>query len=121
MNYRFIQAANGSYLSCDSGAMLETEQDGMDLIGACWEMHTNRLLLHADILSDAFFQLRSGLAGSVLQKFVNYHIQTAIVIPPDRQLSDRVKEWFSELNKGREFSVFAAREEAEQWLAGSNG
>lgn len=122
MNVRVVRNDHVAYVVCDAqSAKLETEQDGLDVIGACLGEGIDRLMLHADSLSEAFFELRTGLAGNLLQKFVNYQIQTAMVIPTDRMLSDRVKEWFSELNKGREFGVFADVNEAERWLAAVGG
>lgn len=73
-------------------------------------------MLHADILSEDFFKLGTGLAGSVLQKFVYYQVKVAAIVPSDRHIGGRAKEMIAESNKGYDFKVFADISEAEKWL-----
>jgi PadR family transcriptional regulator, regulatory protein AphA len=94
---------------------LQTERDAVELIGLCGEQDTHRLLLHATNLPDQFFDLKSGLAGAILQKFVNYHMKVALIIPPDL-LQGKFRDYVLEANRGRHFRSFNARAEAERWL-----
>ncbi|TFE28639.1 DUF4180 domain-containing protein [Cohnella luojiensis] len=80
------------------------------------EHHTSLLMLHADALSDDFRKLQTGLAGQVLQKFINYRIKTAIVIPLASTIKGKFKELMAESNKGNDFRVFDNRIDAENWL-----
>ncbi len=105
------------YLMSDSEqGSLRTEADVMDLIAAAWEHGMTRLMLQEEALSDEFFDLRSGLAGIALQKFVNYQIRTAAVISNETAIRGRVKEMVTELNKGSHFRVFPSIADAEAWL-----
>jgi Domain of unknown function (DUF4180) len=92
-------------------------EDALDLVAACIERDAERLLLESHTLPAAFFDLRSGFAGEFLQKFVNYQIQLAAVFPSEDGYSDRFREFLLEAKRGRGFRVFAARPEAEAWLA----
>ena len=76
------------------------------------------MLILAQALADDFFQLRTGLAGSVLQKFVNYNIKVAVVLTDQQKVQGKFKEFITEANKGNRFRVFGSEEEAENWLAG---
>lgn len=107
------------YLECASAEHpLATEQDALDLLAACFEHETRLIVLHSQALTGEFFDLRTGLAGKVLQKFVNYRVKVAVVLADEGVVKGRVKEWFAESNKGNDFRVFREPGEAEQWLLG---
>ncbi len=107
----------GAYLMSESAqAPLRSEADVMDVIAAAWEHEVSKVMLQEQALSDEFFQLRTGLAGYALQKFVNYRIRTAAVISDEAAIQGRAREMVAELNKGRDFRVFASMDEAEAWL-----
>ncbi|WP_054975647.1 DUF4180 domain-containing protein [Paenibacillus sp. A3] len=106
-------------MECASAeAPLRTGQDTLDLIAACIEHDTNLLVVHAETLSDDFFNLRTGLAGEMLQKFVNYRLKTAIIITNELIVKGKFKELLAEANKGNDFRVFGSAGEAEGWLLG---
>lgn len=117
MDYKVIEIGNKKYIeliSCETP--VNTEQDALDIIGICGEHDTNLLMLHLQAVSDDFFRLRTGVAGKVLQKFVNYYIKAAAILPKDKAVVGRFKELVSEANKGKDFRVFYEKEEAEKWL-----
>ena len=94
---------------------IQREEDAVTLVGVCGEYSAERLILYAGNLSESFFDLRSGLAGAVLQKFVNYRVKVALVIPSDL-VQGRFKEYILEANRGNQFRAFHERDEAEIWL-----
>ncbi|MEN4013592.1 MAG: DUF4180 domain-containing protein [Chloroflexota bacterium] len=96
---------------------MQSEADALDLVAACSEHGAERLLLHAENLSDAFFDLKSGLAGAALLKFSNYWLRVAAVIPAGRIGHGRFAEFAAETNTGRQFRIFNQRQAALDWLA----
>jgi DNA-binding PadR family transcriptional regulator len=100
------------------GSPIGTEQDAIDIIALCVEHDTNAVLLDGGALSDDFVRLRTGLAGAVLQKFVNYNIKAAAVVEHGRQFPERFREMISEYRNGNTFRVFTDPEEAVEWLLG---
>jgi PadR family transcriptional regulator AphA len=98
-----------------SEKFIEREEDAVALVGVCGEHSVERLLLHAGNLSEDFFDLKTGLAGAVLQKFVNYHMKVALVIPSDL-VQGKFKEYVLEANRGNHFRAFQDKNEAEIWL-----
>jgi PadR family transcriptional regulator, regulatory protein AphA len=98
------------------GALLDSEQAALDLIVSCGEANTFLLLLHAENLPEDFYNLRTGLAGNVLQKFVNYHIRVAAVLTPELANQGRFGEMVQEANRGNQFHVFYEHASAEHWL-----
>lgn len=107
---------NGLPFSLSETDKLSSEQDALELVAACGEYNTDRVMLHASNLTDDFYQLRTGLAGAVLQKFANYRIRAAAVLTPELVNQGRFKEMVLEANRGNQFRVFYDRESAEAWL-----
>lgn len=118
VNYQVVEHAGRRYVACISGdGRIESERDVLDLIAACGENQTHRLLLHAEALTDDFYHLRTGLAGAVLQKFADYRIKAAAVLTPERVNQGRFQEMVLEANRSnRLFHVFYQQAEAEAWL-----
>jgi hypothetical protein len=60
------------------------------------------VLLPVDRLSPSFFQLRTGLAGAIAQKFVTYRMRLAIIgaISPDALESPALRAFVNESNCG---------------------
>lgn len=120
MNYRLIEHARNHYIECLAGdGLIESEADALDLVAACGEHLAPRLLIFAESLPEVFFDLRSGLAGAVLQKFATYRVKVAAVLSPELANQGRFGEMVLEANRSnRMFHVFQEREQAEAWLVG---
>ncbi len=117
MNTTLINESAAPYLVItDSVPVIQKIADALDLVAACGEQGTNHLLLQAENLSSAFFDLSSGLAGEILLKFSNYRIKVALVMPPDLQVSECFAEFASETRFNREFRIFYSEDSATQWL-----
>jgi hypothetical protein len=92
--------------------------DAGRLIEACLAAGVDAVLLYADNLTDAFFDLSSGDAGAILQKLRNYRVRLAVVCPPGRaRFSSRFGELVAEERRGRSFGLFETRDAARDWLA----
>ena len=66
MNVRVVEGPDGRILECASA--IDGVDDAIGLVTACIEHGTNRLLIDARWLPDAFFDLRTRSAGEFLQK-----------------------------------------------------
>ena len=106
-----------TYLECPAESLrIASEREALDVVALCGEHSTERLLLDGDCLHPDFFELKTGLAGAVLLKLSNYHIRTAVVLPPERIGSGRFAEFVQETNTGNQFRVFSSVAEAVSWL-----
>ena len=93
-------------------------EDTSRVIEACFSYGVDAALLYAQNLPSAFFDLKSGEAGTVLQKMRNYHMRLAVVYPSgSAELSDRFKELLIDEQRGRDFGLFETRAAARAWLA----
>jgi hypothetical protein len=87
-------------------------QDALDIMAEAGYMGSSKLIFHEKNLGSDFFDLKSRLAGEILQKFSNYRVQLAIVTDPAKYTSKSLQDFIRESNKqGRIFFV-STREEA---------
>ncbi len=117
INFKLVEVEDLKYIevySCTEP--IKTEQDALELIAVCGECGTNLLMLHSEAVSEDFYTLRTGVAGKVLQKFVNYYIKLALVVPDERFNTGKFKEMVSEPNRGNHFKVFTENQQAQKWL-----
>lgn len=118
MDYQTVEQDGKVYVELIAGAFLKSEQDAVEIVGACGEAGTDLLLLREGNLSSDFFDLRTGLAGAALLKWSNYRIRAAAVVSPERIGDERFYEFVLETNRGRQFYVANDRESAIKWLVG---
>jgi len=117
MNYQIQEIGSRKYIELISAAEpIRTESDALDLIALGWEQETQAIMIHGTALSEDFFKLKTKTAGDIIQKFTNYGMKVAAIIPREIMQQGRFKEMASETNNGPHFRIYDRREEAEQWL-----
>ncbi len=120
MDYQVVEKDNQKYIKLDhSGAFIEKEQDALKLVSICAENGTNLLLIQDERLPNEFLQLKTGIAGAVLQKFDMYNIKAVAVLDQDR-IKGKFRDFIFESNRGNTFRVYKSFDEAEQWLLNNN-
>ncbi len=120
VNYQVVEKNNQTIVVVTSAEPpIATGQDAIRLIEACIEHNAGRLIVYAEALSEDFFNLRTGLAGEILQKFVNFSLRTALVVADGSLIKGRMKDLLAESHRGNTLRVFASQAEAENWLAES--
>ena len=97
---------------------IHTPQDFLDLLAWGGENGTTLFLLRDVNFGPGFYNLKTGLAGEVLQKLSNYTCRLAIEGTFDLVVSERFRELMSESNKGSHVRFARSREEAISWLVG---
>lgn len=118
MNYRVVNKNNNKYIEFVSDLRkLSSEQDVLDYISKCMENDVYTIILHSNVLSEDFFNLKTGLAGMALQKFINYNVKVAVIIEDEEKLNERFKEMIMEANKGNHFRTFKNIADAEIWIS----
>lgn len=111
---------NGQRIAVITGeAPLITDvQSALDLIMTVkYETGCQRIAIDKTAITESFFQLRSGLAGEVLQKFVNYHIKAAIYGDYSQYTSKALKDFIYESNSGIQILFPKTQEEAVERLS----
>ncbi len=117
MNYKMREKDSKKYIELISTSEpLSTENHALDLVALCWEQDTFLLMMDFAALAQDFFKLKTKVAGNFLQKFINYNIKTAVIMPQEIIKEGRFKEMVIETNKGNHFRIYESKEEAENWL-----
>ncbi len=99
-------------------ALVTDLSTGLELLMAVrHEAGAERLAASKDVFCEGFFSLRSGLAGEILQKFINYHVKLAIYGDFSQYTSQALHDFIYECNKGKDVFFTATKEEAIQRLA----
>ena len=96
---------------------LNSSQDILDLLGSFYPEHVDALILHEADLAPEFFQLRTKLAGEILQKLINYRVKVAIVGEFQKYQSKALADFIYECNRGRQIFFVPTREDAVTRLA----
>jgi hypothetical protein len=84
-------------------AEIRAASDSAALISLAVEHQAAMVVLPASELDGAFFQLKTGVAGDLIQKFVNYRLQLVIIgnLAPSTEQSAALRAFISESNRGR--------------------
>jgi hypothetical protein len=92
------------------GDPIGSARDLTSLIEAAFEHRGRILVLPVERLDPAFFQLRSGVAGDVLQKATQYRTKVAVVgdIAAHVAASDALRDFVVECDRGD--TIFFARD-----------
>jgi len=69
-------------------------------------------LVEASAIAPGFFDLRSGLAGEILQKFTTYRMKLVIIGDFSQYTSKSLQDFIYESNKGNHILFVSNEEEA---------
>jgi uncharacterized protein DUF4180 len=100
------------------GDKLRGADEVLDLIGSALGHGATMVLVPADRLPDDFFTLRTGLAGEIAQKFVNYRIRLAVVgdISHHVAKSSALGAFVAESNRGGQLWFVPTKEDLAEKL-----
>lgn len=101
-------------VASDAGITIRSLGDVPDVIGACFS--AEGLIITEGDLAPEFFDLRTGLAGEVFQKFTNYGLRLAVVLPDPKLYGERFSELAFEHRTHNLIRFVRSEEEARAWL-----
>lgn len=109
------QEKNRNYVALiTSDEMVITDpQSALDvLMSAKYEADTKNIAIDKNLVAEDFFVLSTGLAGEILQKYVNYGGRIAIYGDYSHYTSKPLKDFIYESNKGKDVFFVSTKEEA---------
>lgn len=107
-------------VTCASnGPTLRTEQDAVDLLAAAYFEQPDYFAIPVGRLDPEFFTLSSGIAGALMQKFIQYGARVVVVgdISAHVERSNAFRSFVDETNRGRQFWFVADPAELDARLA----
>ncbi|WP_432972150.1 DUF4180 domain-containing protein [Dactylosporangium sp. CA-233914] len=86
------------------GPRYGAELSAADLVGEALSHDAELLVVPAPRLADDFYNLRTGVAGEILQKLVNYRLRLAVIgdITAHVEASTALRDLIRESNRGRD-------------------
>ena len=120
LSTKFYELHGVRVLECvPDGAKLQTYQDAVDLVGKSFEDRATLIVIPVECLDDDFFQLKTRIAGELIQKFVQYRRRLVIVGDISRYLaeSSALRAFVAESNRGKDVWFLASLEELNDRLA----
>lgn len=97
--------------------VINSIEDGLHLLGELYYQDFDKIIIHEKNITPDFFDLKSGIAGEILQKFSNYRVQLAIIGDFSKYSSKSIQDFIYESNKGRQISFVGSLLEAIRILS----
>lgn len=107
--------ANGQNIAIvkKGDAVIDDVQSALDLMATVgYETGSDRMIIHKALLSERFFDLKTRLAGEILQKFTNYRVKVAFVGDFSLYPSQSFRDFMYECNSGTDFFFVSSEQEA---------
>ena len=79
--------------------VIRTAQDVLNIMADAGYHDARSIIVHRHQLTPDFFELRTGLAGEILQKFSNYRMRLAIIGDFSNESSKSLRDFIYESNK----------------------
>jgi hypothetical protein len=76
-------------------------QDALDIMADASYQGARSMIIHEKNFNPEFFNLKSRLAGDILQKFTNYQMKVAIIGDFKKYESKSLQDFIYECNKGK--------------------
>lgn len=101
----------------DKNEKITSVQDALDMMSSAYYNHDcAALIVYKESLDEAFFDLKTGIAGEILQKFSNYRLKLAIVGDFSVYGSKSLRDFIYECNKGNSVYFVSSVDEARDRL-----
>lgn len=98
--------------------IIKDVQSAIDFImNIKYETNCNKIALNKDAVVEDFFILSTGLAGEILQKFINYQMKFAIYGDYSKYTSKPLKDFIYESNNGKDIFFIENQDEAIKMLS----
>lgn len=113
MKYKIIPSLHPIAVVAMPDTPIGSEQAALDFfLELSYKENVQHFVLDKDCFPPAFYDLKTGLAGAILQKIVNYRLRLAIVGDFSVYKSQALQAFLYECNKGRHIAFLPTEEEA---------
>jgi len=91
---------------------LITTEDAIDLIGNLYYQGYDKIIIHEKSITPDFFDLKTKIAGDMLQKFTQYQMPLTIIGDFLKFKSKSLNDFIFESNKGKQINFVNSQSEA---------
>ena len=112
MKYKILGKKNDiALVITDEIVIKDTQSIGFDCISTI-RTDCDKLIVYKTCVADEIFDLSTGIAGEILQKFINYSKKISIVGDYSKYTSKALKDFIYECNNGNSIYFVPSIEEA---------
>jgi len=117
-SFNIIEGNNGGIAEVISDKLLISEvQDALDLMAECDYRGARRIIIKKENIIPDFFDLKTGIAGEILQRFSTYDMRLAILGDFSKYESRALRDFIYESNKAGRILFVPDRKVALERLA----
>lgn len=99
------------------GIIIRNTEDGLELLGNLSYQGFDKIIIHEKNITSDFFDLKTKIAGGILQKFIQYQMPLAIVGDFSKFRSKSLNALIYESNRGNQVAFVASQSEAIKVLS----
>lgn len=92
--------------------VLRTTEDGLDLLGNLYYQGFDKIIIYEKNITAEFFDLKTRIAGDILQKFVQYQMALVIIGDFSKFDSKSLHDFIFESNKGKQINFVSTLPQA---------
>jgi len=96
--------------------LITNAEDSLQILVDLYYQDFDKIILHEKNISADFFDLKSKLAGEILQKFSNFRVRLAIVGDFSKYPGQSIKDFIFESNKDRQINFMTSLADAKNKL-----
>lgn len=97
--------------------LISNLEEGLQLLVDLYYQEFDKIIIREKNVTPDFFDLKTGLAGEILQKFSNYRVQLVIIGEFNKYPGQSIKDFIYESNKSRQVNFLASLEQAVEKLS----
>lgn len=90
--------------------LIKNSEDALQLLLDLYYQGFDRIIIHEKNITPAFFDLKNGIAGEILQKYSNYRVRLVIVGEFTKYQGKSLKDFIYESNKGKQVNFLESTE-----------
>jgi len=112
--------AGGTTIAVVNGVepVINDVQSALDFMATVrYETDCDLIVIEKSLISESFFDLKTRLAGDILQKFINYQVKVAIVGDFSMYSSQSLKDFIYECNNGNDIFFVSTEQQAIEKLS----
>ena len=84
--------------------ILRSTEDGLELLGNLYYQGFDKIIIHEKNITPEFFDLKTKIAGEILQKFAQYQMPLIIVGDFSKYQSKSLNDFIFESNKSKQIN-----------------
>ena len=111
---KYHRSASGKLIAELTNNFLKIEETGdiLDMIAEIGQNGCDSLIINDSAINQDFFDLKTGFAGEILQKFSNYRVRLAITGDFSMYPGKSLRDFIRECNRGNLIFFVSSAEEA---------